>query len=230
MPIRTKDDHKLKTYEDDVATLVDAVAAKDVHRICWAAAYLSESANAICKIDIAEYEAEIERRRQIGLTIDPATAETMFDWVDENDPYGILEEQYQAKVMRREYFVRNPGASNDWVHFHDLPKATRKALWARDERLMDIADHDAEVERRRQIGLTINPRTAETTCAYVDDLDRYNILDKEHHCGYVSCECFARHPGGKWVHFSDLPAQMRHAFWKEVVNKCSSSTQPKLTW
>ena len=228
MPIRTKDDRKLETYEDDVARIVDAVATKDVHFICWAAQYLSKSADAICKIDIAEYEAEIERRRQIGLTIDPATAETVFDWVDENDPYGVLEEQYQSKVPRREYFAVHPDGTR--VHFHDLPKATRKALWARDERLMDIADHDAEVERRRQIGLTINPRTAETTCFYVDLLDRYNILGKEHHCGYVSCECFARHPGGTWVHFSDLPAEMRDAFWKEVVNKCSSSTQPKLTW
>ena len=32
MPIRTKDDHKVKTDEDDIATLVDAVAAQDVHR------------------------------------------------------------------------------------------------------------------------------------------------------------------------------------------------------
>jgi len=30
-------------------------------------------------------------------------------------------------------FARNPGASNrDWVHFDDLPEATRKALWERD--------------------------------------------------------------------------------------------------
>ena len=97
MTIRTKDDRKLKNYEDDIGTLVDAVAAKDVGRICWAARHLSKSADAICKIDIAEYEAEIERRRQIGLTIDPATAETMFDWVDENDPYGVLEERCRRK-------------------------------------------------------------------------------------------------------------------------------------
>ena len=32
--------------------------------------------------DIDEYKAEVERRRQIGLTIDPATAETTFWWAD----------------------------------------------------------------------------------------------------------------------------------------------------
>ena len=78
MTIRTKDDHKVKMYEDDIARLVDAVAKQNVGRICWAARYLSESADAISKIDIAEYEAEIERRRQIGLTIDPATVEMKF--------------------------------------------------------------------------------------------------------------------------------------------------------
>ena len=108
MTIRTKDDHKVKMYENDIAELVDAVADQNVGRICWAARYLSESADAICKIDIAEYEAEIERRRQIGLTIDPATAETWFTLVDENDPYGVLEEHYQAKVLRLEYFAAQP--------------------------------------------------------------------------------------------------------------------------
>ena len=108
MTIRTKDDHKVKMYENDIAELVDAVADQNVGRICWAARYLSEFADAICKIDIAEYEAEIERRRQIGLTIDPATAEMKFIWVDENDPYGVLEEQYQSKVLRREYFALHP--------------------------------------------------------------------------------------------------------------------------
>ena len=59
--------------------------------------------------DIDEYEAELERRRQIGLTIDPATAETMFWYADVNDPYDILDEKYHGNVMVYEYFARNPG-------------------------------------------------------------------------------------------------------------------------
>ena len=185
----------------------------------------NESADAICKIDIAEYEAEIERRRQIGLTIDPATAETMFDWVDENDPYGVLEEQYQSKVLRREYFAVHPDGTR--VHFHDLPKATRKALWARDERLMDLADHDAEVERRRQIGLTINPFTAEMTTWQTDSSVPYNILDEKDPVEEeFTRHYFARHPGGiTWVRFSDLPKKNRDIFWTIFANKCHASAK-----
>ncbi len=83
-------------------------------------------------IDIDEYEAEIERRRQIGLTIDPAIAETMFWWADMNDPYDILDERHHEGQSGREYFARNPGG--EWVHFSDLPEATDKALWERDRR------------------------------------------------------------------------------------------------
>ncbi len=64
-------------------------------------------------IDIDEYEAEIERRRQIGLTIDPAIAETMFWWADMNDPYDILDERHHEGQSGREYFARNPGG--EWT-------------------------------------------------------------------------------------------------------------------
>jgi hypothetical protein len=43
--------------------------------------------------DLEEYRIEIERLRRIGLTIDPATAETAFFWTDMNDPYDILDER-----------------------------------------------------------------------------------------------------------------------------------------
>jgi hypothetical protein len=82
--------------------------------------------------DLKEYETELERLRQIGITIDPATAETMFCWADMNDPYSILDERYHEGQSGREHFARNP--SGEWVHFHDLPEATRKALWERDKR------------------------------------------------------------------------------------------------
>jgi hypothetical protein len=82
--------------------------------------------------DLEEYRIEIERRRQIGLTIDPAIAETIFWWADVNDPYGILDERFHEGQSGREYFARNLGG--DWVRFEDLPEATRKALWERDRR------------------------------------------------------------------------------------------------
>jgi hypothetical protein len=130
--------------------------------------------------DIAEYETELDRRRQIGLAIDPATAETTIWWADGNDPYRILDVEYHGSdEMRREYFARNPGAGDDeWVHFHHLPIATRKALWERDKRLTDLDEYNAEIERRQHIGLTIDPATAETAAWSVDMFDPYEILDQ----------------------------------------------------
>ena len=80
--------------------------------------------------DLAEYEAELARLRQIALTIDPATAETTVRWRDVRDPYDILDKSHHVGRQVREYFARNPGG--DWVHFGDLPSATDDALWERD--------------------------------------------------------------------------------------------------
>jgi len=84
-----------------------------------------------------EYKAEIERRRQIGLTIDPTTAETTFGWYDLGDPYGIMGHKYHLDCVGRERFARNPGAT-DWINFNDLPEATREALWKRDGRKLSF--------------------------------------------------------------------------------------------
>ena len=147
----------------------------------------------------------------------------MFDWVDENDPYRVLEEQYQSKVPRREYFAVHPDGTR--VHFHDLPKATRKALWARDERLMDIADHDAEVERRRQIGLTINPRTAETTfCLCGRHLDRLQYSRRKSITADMSRASALRViPAERGFISNDLPAADEPGFLeaRSRASKCS---------
>jgi hypothetical protein len=68
-----------------------------------------------------------EHRRQIGLTIDPATAE-MTSWrasmrASMDEPYDILDPHED------QYFVGNP--DGEWVLFEDLPETTRKALWER---------------------------------------------------------------------------------------------------
>ena len=82
------------------------------------------------KADLKKYKIELKRRRQIGLTIDPAIAETTYWGAHMNDPYGILDERYHKGKISREYFARNP--DEEWVHFKDLPEATRKVLWERD--------------------------------------------------------------------------------------------------
>jgi hypothetical protein len=54
--------------------------------------------------DMDEYNAEIERRRQLGLTIDPATAETTFWFADISDPYDILDPKHHEGQVGRERF------------------------------------------------------------------------------------------------------------------------------
>lgn len=74
-------------------------------------------------------KSEDERLRQVGLTIDPATAETR--WVHVRI-YG--------SIMRADY-ARSPGG--EWVRFDDLPEATREALTTRNE-YAERNEHDGE--------------------------------------------------------------------------------------
>jgi hypothetical protein len=67
-------------------------------------------------------------RTEAGLKIDPETAEVEWEYAQTLDPYGLdpdLPEECQC--VGREYFARSPG-SDVWVHFGDLPEATRDAL------------------------------------------------------------------------------------------------------
>jgi hypothetical protein len=68
-------------------------------------------------------------RKAVGLHIDPETADVEWTYAQTLDPYGddpnLPEECWQ---VGREYFARSPG-SDVWVSFHDLPDATRDALW-----------------------------------------------------------------------------------------------------
>jgi hypothetical protein len=86
-----------------------------------------------CRItDIDEANAEIERRRKIGLTIDPAIAETSCWHEDFNDPYDDNDEEFHEGQIDHMYFARNPGG--EWVRWLDLPKATVAVLWPGEER------------------------------------------------------------------------------------------------
>jgi hypothetical protein len=155
MTLPTEDDCKLadKNLDDAIANLLGAAPpgiddkkegrfSERFYELVWK---LVEAGNAVKTVynykitDIEEYKAEIERRRQIGLTIDPAVAETMFWWADGGDPYHILDEKYHYGCIGREQFARHPGASNsDWVNFDELPEATREALWKRDGRKLSF--------------------------------------------------------------------------------------------
>jgi hypothetical protein len=177
-----------------------------------AEAYETACSNAFCfyrLTDVYDYEAEIERRRQIGLTIDPAIAETKIWRADSNDPYRILGVDYHGNDgMRLEYFARNPGAGDDeWVHFHHLPIATRKALWQLDKRLADLDEYHAQLKWRQHVGLSIVADTAETAWREADLFDPYGLLDEEYQFGTKAFSYFARNPGGTWVAVSDLPEE-----------------------
>jgi hypothetical protein len=68
-------------------------------------------------------------RKEVGLHIDPMTAEVEWIYAQTLDPYGDdrdLPEEYQQ--VGREYFARSPG-SNVWICFCDLPEATQNILW-----------------------------------------------------------------------------------------------------
>ena len=166
---------------------------------------------AVCSYTVTgpdEYQAELDRRRKIGLTIDPATAETKVWWMDVSDPYGILDPRYRDGCYEHVYFARNPGG--DWVCTQDLPDATVKALFGACQ---------AELDRRQQIGLTIDPATAETACLDGNRSDPYGIFDAKYHDDYNGRLHFARNPGEEWVVFHDLPDATNDALWERDWQK-----------
>src|SRR5262249_32417702 len=78
-----------------------------------------------------EAQAWLAIRKEAGRKIDPETAEVMWEYGQELDPYGIGRETDIPRELRsigRQHFVRSPG-SDIWVHFSDLPEATADALW-----------------------------------------------------------------------------------------------------
>jgi hypothetical protein len=73
-------------------------------------------------------------RKRAGLRIDPETAELHWEYGETLDPYGDwAHTPDELSQIGRELFARAPG-TDVWIHFHDLPDATREALWKRIER------------------------------------------------------------------------------------------------
>jgi hypothetical protein len=73
----------------------------------------------------AEYTAFKEAKRKLGEAIKPKTAEVHYTYADTLNPYGLPGED--CGQVGREFFVRN-APDGEWVHIHDLPEATRKAI------------------------------------------------------------------------------------------------------
>jgi hypothetical protein len=67
-------------------------------------------------------------RKEAAVNIDPETAEVFWEYGSVRDPYGLYDLTNEEDNVGRNYFARSP-RSDVWVHFGDLPKATREALW-----------------------------------------------------------------------------------------------------
>jgi hypothetical protein len=157
--VNGQDDWRASSHVDSaIGTLVAALVGENVGRgpycdlvydavLSFVYAYRAGQEIQNCRItDRQEYDAERERLRKIGETIDPATAETMFWFADMSDPYDILDYSYHEDCVGRVQAARNPGEV--WVVLDDLPAATAMALWERDRRKLVFPhgiDHEYEI-------------------------------------------------------------------------------------
>ena len=87
-------------------TLVVAVAGQNVPRGPYSEPVYMAAHHVVEAYQTGLYAAGVERLRQIGLTIDPATAETMFWYADVSDPYDILDERYFTRIVSGEFGLR----------------------------------------------------------------------------------------------------------------------------
>jgi hypothetical protein len=70
-------------------------------------------------------------------------------------------------------------------------------------------------------GLKIDPDTAEVTWHYAQTFDPYGVdPDLPEELQQIGREYFARSPGSDvWVHFGDLPDEVREALWQRDESK-----------
>jgi excisionase family DNA binding protein len=75
------------------------------------------------------YDQWMAWRAAAGRSIDPKTAEVIWDHRLTLDPYGVGSDIHEEnQQVGREYFARAPG-TDLWIAFGDLPKPTRETLW-----------------------------------------------------------------------------------------------------
>jgi hypothetical protein len=80
-----------------------------------------------------EIKAFLTGRKEAGRRIDLNNVEVTWCYAQVLDPYGVIpdltDEEY---CVGRSYLAHSP-ASDGWVSFYDLPKATAHELWRRIE-------------------------------------------------------------------------------------------------
>jgi hypothetical protein len=82
---------------------------------------------------------------------------------------------------------------------------------------------EAWLDERKREALLIDPATAEVDWSYELTLDPYGVIpDLPEELQQVGREYFARRPGSDvWVHFGDLPDEVRKKLWKHPNAKPS---------
>ena len=85
-------------------------------------------------------------RKEVGLTIDPRTAEVMWTFGYVIDPYGVYTHDLmeEEKCMGRIYFARSPG-DEIWVDYGDLPEKTLAALRGSERERRSLEAYDDQV-------------------------------------------------------------------------------------
>jgi hypothetical protein len=96
------------------------------------------------------------------------------------------------------------------------------------------SDVEEWLAERKHEAPFIDPETAEVTWIYGQTLDPYGMIpDLPEELQQVGREYFARRPGSDiWVHFGDLPAEVREKLWKHPNSKPSFTvkTNGEVVW
>ena len=86
---------------------------------------VSENQQIMVTISLKHFYALVQAA---GRAINPETAEVASWYAEIGDPYGVDDLPEEYRCSGRADFARAPG-TNLWISFHDLPEATRDALW-----------------------------------------------------------------------------------------------------
>ena len=158
MPIRTKDDHKVKTDEDDIATLVDAVAAQDVYRTVKV--HLPSTIKSLLKCGLLEGDSRGEKVGMGDVVVDA------IDRIENQNADGS--------------FVLTKGGDNDKKSFRQgRPDPEHPGEWLRNEgitwvpyrlpelieavasnRLVFVVEGEGKVDKLQEIGITATTNPA----------------------------------------------------------------------
>jgi hypothetical protein len=85
---------------------------------------------------------------------------------------------------------------------------------------------------RKEEGLKIDAGTAEVTWHYAQTFDPYGVdPDLPEELKQIGREYFARSSGGDiWLHFGDLPDEVREALWQRDESKFPAGLEALFGW